>query len=54
MFEPIARLLTDEPARLALERPEPDKLQPYSWAAAATRLEQTYRTLLANAQGSAR
>lgn len=50
MLEPIARMLADEPARLALERPDRAQLQPYSWASAATKLEQVYRNLLDNAQ----
>jgi len=35
---PLVGLLLDEARRLALERPEPDKLSPYSWAAAGDEL----------------
>lgn len=49
MLEPIARMLADEPRRLALERADSAQLQPYSWANAATKLEEVYRHLMDSA-----
>ncbi len=46
MLAPITRMLADEPARLALERPEIDALRSISWDSAALRQEKVYRGLL--------
>lgn len=46
LLEPIARLIDDEPARLALEAPRDEPLRPFSWEAAARAQERLYRDLL--------
>ena len=48
MDEPIARLLADEPARLALEATDRERLRDFSWTASAERLERVYHDLLSS------
>jgi len=52
-IDPITRLLSDEDRRLELERPEPEKLEPYQWRHAATRQLAIYRELLDGGKGHA-
>jgi len=46
MFEPILKLIRDEPLRLTLETIRPLELEPYSWTQSAVAQERVYRRLL--------
>jgi glycosyltransferase involved in cell wall biosynthesis len=46
MFEPILKLIRDEPLRLGLETIRPLELEPYSWTQSALAQERVYRRLL--------
>ena len=46
MFEPILKLIRDEPLRLGLETVRPLELEPYSWTQSALAQERVYRRLL--------